>query len=109
METLGAYRPSKVMKTIVILLSTIFLILLTNHRRIIGWLIYHAEYASTVKGEKFLGDRCKYLLKEQNLWKRVEYNADWFVRTRCEAILDFETYNNQSESLVSKSIEIEAT
>jgi hypothetical protein len=104
MEALRAYRPSSAVKTITILIPTIFLILLINHRRIVGWLIYHAEYISAVKDENLIGDSCKYILKEQNLWKRTEYNADWFMRSRCDANLAAETYSYQSSFPVSKSI-----
>jgi hypothetical protein len=103
MEAFRAYRPSSSMKTITILIPTIFLILLINHRRIVGWL-YHAEYISAVKGENLIGDSCKYILKEQNLWERIEYDADWFMRSRCDANLAVETYNYQSNFPVSKSI-----
>jgi hypothetical protein len=104
MEALRAYRLNSAVKTITILIPTIFLILLINHRRIFGWLIYHAEYISAVKGENLISGSCKYILKEQNLWKRAEYNADWFMRSKCDANLAVETYNYQSNFPVSKSI-----
>ena len=108
MKALRAYRPSGAVKAITILRPTIFLILLINHRRIGGWLIYHAEYISAVRGENLIGDSCKHILKEQNLWNRVEYNADWFMRSRCDAKLHVETFNYQSDYTVSRSGKIES-
>jgi hypothetical protein len=104
MEALRAYRASSAVKTITILIPTIFLILLINHRRIVGWLNYHAEYISAVKGENLIGGSCKYILKEQNLWQRTEYDADWFMRSRCDANLAVETYNYEPNFPVSKYI-----
>lgn len=69
-------------------LTTLFIALLFNQRRIMGWWYYHIEYNKITAGYDFLGEKCYHTLREPNMWKRVQNNADWYWYQTCRGHRD---------------------
>ncbi|KAE8445084.1 hypothetical protein EG329_013799 [Mollisiaceae sp. DMI_Dod_QoI] len=89
MAAFRARYPRKLVGAAVILVITV-LLAVYNQRMAMGHWSYRSEFDITVKGQSdcYLPEMCYYTLKERNMWKRVQCNADWYWYKRCQGNRD---------------------
>lgn len=87
---MSAFRDRHPRKLIIaaMMLITLFIALLFNQRMIIGWWYYRSEYNKITEGYDYLAETCYHTLREPNMWKRVQNNADWYWYQRCRGHRD---------------------
>ncbi len=110
MAAFRARYPRKLVGAAVILVITV-LLAVYNQRMAMGHWSYRSEFDITVKGQSdcYLPEMCYYTLKERNMWKRVQCNADWYWYKRCQGNRDgLESPKglNQTEGKLSSPVSI---
>ncbi|KAF8850110.1 hypothetical protein BDZ45DRAFT_809394 [Acephala macrosclerotiorum] len=86
----SAFRDRHPRKLIIIAmtLATLIIALLFNRRMVMGWWYYRSEYSKITEGYDYLAEMCYHTLREPNMWKRVQNNADWYWYQRCRGHRD---------------------